>query len=374
VGALGGAIDVPRPASGETHATPLGEDIIIEEYLKGGESLETAYIAIPVLEDIPLPVLWTVFVDVNQDGAFGRNEMAVDEVSTPAEVGIHASFPVLLHRGQMRKLLAHSPGEMFAVKIMLEPPFELPGGPLVKEGVATLAEWDIGPILDPDPDRIGGIPSAAFRSPFEISYVFAQQQGGQVNEMNRGVPDIGARRGRQNECVPLSFTNSLTWLASTHNFQNRMPTSTDNTADELASDMGWTQGGVKNEDIMTGKQAFTDRHQLPITNKRIDNEVVNGRSTLWDKIVAELDRGEDVELIIDFKPSPNSSSTGGHAVTVVGANNGNRRQNITVHDPATPPNRGEAYVVDRNGQLVGYHKKAYVSFIVSESFTTSTQQ
>jgi len=360
-------------------ANDLGNNITIELYMQNGESLGAAYISLPILVDTNPPLLWSIFVDVNQNGSFEHRERAVDQVSAPAESGTHLSFPLLFqgHR-ELEKLLDLPSGEMFAVRIIREPPQKMPGNTLVEEGMATLDTWDIGEILDPDPDRVGGIPITTFFSAsVGIPFALAQQGPGgqqQINEMNRGVPDLGARRGKQNECVPLSFANSLLWLAQTHNFGNKMPTSTDNLVDELASDMKWTQGGVKNEDIMTGKEAFTARHKLPLVNKKIENEVDNGRSTLWDKIVAELDRGEDVELIIDFKPSPNSSSTGGHAVTVVGANNLNRRQNILVHDPATPPNREEVYTVDRNGQIVGYAKKAYVNFIVSESFTTSTQQ
>ncbi len=354
---------------------PLGDDIIIEAYFKNGESLATAYVSIPILLDIALPVLWTVYIDIDQNGKFEHLERGVNQISAGGEAGLAASFPLLYHQKVVEELYAIPAEETRSVRIVLEDPFGI-SVPFVKDGVAARMDWDIGSILDPDPDRIGGITGRSATDLFSVPIASAQQgggQGGQVNEMNRGVPDLGARRGKPNECVPLSFANSLLWLARTHNFQNRMPTSTDNLVDELASDMNWTTGGVKNEDVMAGKKAFTDRHQLPIVNKKIENEVVNGRSTLWDKIISELNDGEDVELIIDFKQSPNSSSTGGHAVTVVGANNANRRQVITVHDPATPPNREESYVVDRNGQIVGYHKKAYVNFIVSES-ATSTQQ
>ena len=89
---------------------------------------------------------------------------------------------------------------------------------------------------------------------------------------------------------------------------------------------------------------------------------------MWDKILAELKAGEDVELVIDFKASPNGAVTASRAVTVVGAHSQGTKQWITIHDPLTPEGN-DTYRVERNGQVTGHPLgKGFCTFIISESY------
>lgn len=103
-------------------------------------------------------------------------------------------------------------------------------------------------------------------------------------------------------------------------------------------------------------------------NKRIDATVNEGASDVWDKIVGELQAGEDVELVIDFKESMNGALKNSHSVTVVGASSKGNNHYITVHDSLNGPSN-DTYRVRRDGVIEGHPLgKGFGTFLISESF------
>lgn len=299
-----------------------------------------------------IPIVFAL-IDLDGDSQFEENEIAVDKISAPIEKSLPNIFPI------SEKIVSQINPQTYKVKIILDNKEEI-----IKR--ADVKRWDYGEISSQEPGYVGGA------GEFIESVLDLPEAGAQAanNVFNKDVPDINPRKGKKNECVPISAANSLIWLAKKHKFEEKLPASQDDLIDELGKDVGWTQKGTEPKKFLPGKEAITQRRKLPLINKKFDNEVKEGESQLWKKILSELKDGEDVELVIEFKASPRGAATGSHAVTVVGANSEDGNQNITIHDILTPQGN-DTYKVDRNGQVVGYpFGKAYVAFIISESFTT----
>ncbi|TSC83565.1 MAG: hypothetical protein G01um101413_975 [Parcubacteria group bacterium Gr01-1014_13] len=358
----------------------LAESAVIYNYYKNNQPLHTAAIELPLMQDLPDPVIFTVFVDVDEDGEFESRELAVTEMPAFVEKNLPNTFPLLFddekdkadNNGRKESKFIRK-SESLPVKILLED-FPTVGSSTVIKTLASIKTWDIGEILDVKKKGFIGNLNPSFEFARLISVARAQANPNKVPVSHKGVPDINARKGKPNECVPLSFANSILWLAEKHDFKNNLPPTEGEVLDSLDSEFKYTKDGVKQSDIFPGKEAFTKKYKLPLKNKKIDNEVIEGESQLWKRIVQELNQGEDVELISEFKKSPRGVAEMGHAVTVVGANKVGNKQTIDVHDPATPKGT-ETYQVDRNGVVVGYpFGKLFVKFIVSESHDGTTPQ
>ena len=346
----------------------LGDEVTIYQFFQNTQPLDSLLVFIPVRRNRSQPVTFTVFLDLDDDGKFETKEIAVDEIPAPVEKGLANGFPAdFKSSNQLRELLDRPAENNLQAKI------EVDGS--TKIVTARKVLLDIGEVFDPAPGFTGGAAAPA-RGPMEGAHVPAgdgDKGGDKVPVSHDGVPDLNGRSGKPNECVPLSLANSLLWLAGKHKKKigDKMPATEDALIDELATDVKWNRDGTRNENVLPGKDEFTRRRGLPLVNKRIDNEFKKGKSLLWEKIVRELNKGEDVELVIDFKDSPQGDATEAHMVTVVGADKTKKdEQTITFHDPATPEGN-DTYEVDRNGQVLNYPLgKAYVNFIISESFTS----
>lgn len=357
----------------------IGEEVKLHYFYEKGQQLNTALISIPLIQPMPSGGIFTVYFDVSNDGMFDSSEVGVDQMMSFAEKARPTAFPVSFEQeGLLEKLVNLIQSQDVPIRIVIEHLEDLEfaslEGEISKDTEVKGVSWEISEVFSPAEGFTGGVTGAEIfneiREAAKPAVPKALAHGGDTSVFNDGVPDLGGRKGKPNECLPLSLANSLIWLSKKHKFADKLPANQDAWIDELAGDVKWNKDGVKNENIYDGKEAFTKRHKLPLTNKKIDNEYKDGESDLWKKIVKELKDGEDVELILDFKQSPRGKVTKGHAVTVVGANDENGKQNIIIHDPATPEG-SDTYEIDRNGQVKGYpFGKVYVAFIISESFIT----
>lgn len=372
-------ITIDRRAIGQTVASletidrNLPGDLTLYQFFQNSNPLEGLLVSIPMQQSNDNHLFFSVYLDINADSKFQQNELVVDEMPALIEEEFPNVFPVLANSRHTLNLLNNlTDGVSLNSRIVLS---DNSGEYISFERPVQKTYQEIGEIFNPDPGLVGGI-GRIFPGSFSVSKSYAQtakKDPAKVPVNHKGVPDLEARTGKPNECVPLSFANSLLWLAKTHGFESKMPGTDNALIDELATDMKWTRGGTKHDDILPGKEAFTRRRSLELNNKKIDNEVINGESQLWKKIVSELNDGEDVELILDFKQSPKGTADKSHAVTVTGADKTKKgKQTLTFHDPATPKG-SETYEMDRNGQIVGYpFGKVYGNFIISESFNGPT--
>jgi hypothetical protein len=366
-------------------AQAIGHPIVVYRFLENGETLGTALVSIAAKDTFTSAVEFSVYFDVNNDGVFTEDEKGVDAIPAFGETKVPTAFAVIFSdESQLEVLLSDKPKNV-DLKIVLR---DVDTGDLldIQEVKAKKTDWEIGKINSAEPGFIGGMGSVLQRelSIFNLlssGTAYAQNQN--INIFNKDVPDLPARKGKKNECVPISIANSLLWLAKGHNFADKLPAKVNDLIDEIETDVKWTKDkGTKQEDILPGKEKLTTDRALPLDNKKIDGTIVDGRSDLWDKIVEELKHGEDVELIMDNKPGlKNEGVDSSHAVTVVGAQSQGNNQFITVHDSATPTGN-DTYKVQRDGSIEGYPVKrtqpgqaalkAFGVSIISESFRERT--
>lgn len=329
----------------------IDKDVKIYQLQQKKKSLDSALLSLRIINLEKDRATFTIYLDLDDNNKFEEEEKVVDEVPALIEKNLPNGFPIRFSdEKKLNNLLGLAFDKPIKAKVLVNE--------LAQEVTAEKVKLEIGDIFNPTQGFSGS------------SFIFAREKKdlGKVPVSNNGVEDLEARKGKPNECVPLSLANSLLWLGKKHNFEDKLPKDNDDLIDELAKDLKWTKDGVKNENILAGKEAFTKRRKLPLDNKKIDNVVIDGESQLWKRIVEELNKGEDVELLIDFKQSPKGKAEKGHALTVVGADKNKKgKKFISVHDPASPKG-SETYEVDRNGQILGYPLgKAYVNFIISES-------
>lgn len=353
----------------------IGSPVTLVVFTRNKFPIGSAMIQIPFTQDSAGTATFTVYVDVNGDGAFSESERGVSEVPSVARTELPASFPLLFgNQGQMQKLLASSKKKSLTAKILLQ---DVPGpGTVTQVMPLTRVEYETRDLFTNPPPGFtgGGRGETGWRAVFtpEIIPSAIAKGGGTIDIYNKDVPDLPPRKGKANECFPTAATNSLLWLSKKDHFEDKMPqpATQDAVSDELDRDLGWNaKSGVEDAKMVDGKNAFASRHKIPLHTKKIDNEIIEGRSDLWDKLVKELQDGEDVELIIQKKESQRGTSTLGHAVTVVGANDKNGKQQIIIHDLLTPQGN-DTYEVRRDGQVQGYGAiagKFFVGYIISES-------
>lgn len=332
---------------------------------KDGAPLGSASVALPIQENLGAPAEFNVFIDVNRDGTFALDEQAVDSELSFSEGGVPTVFPVRFEdKRQLRKLVRDT-HKRIPVRVVVT---DFGGMKVSDENDyrGRRMEWDITDAYSFEPGFIGGGPLEVAAAKSFVSASGTAKADEKI--FNDKVPDLGPRAGKKNECVPIASANSLQWLAVKHSFTDNMPATTTDLLNELDQDMQHTATGVAPDNFLPGKVSFTNRHTLSLDNKKIDAVVTDGKSDMWDKILAELKAGEDVELVIDFKDSPSGTVTASHAVTVVGAHSKGTKQWITIHDPLTP-NGNDTYKIERNGQVTGHPLgKGFCRFIISESY------
>ena len=125
-----------------------------------------------------------------------------------------------------------------------------------------------------------------------------------------GMPDLDQG---DNECMPTSAANSLTWLNNGHNLG--LTQTTEEIRDILA-DMDHMNTdpmtGTSLPGFLGGKNRFVSEHMLPIVTHRVLGGPIGTPSLA--NIMAEMAKGQDVELLIRWGTN---ASRGSHMVTLV---------------------------------------------------------
>ena len=339
-----------------------------------GATLESALIYLDTKPILLSPMVFSIYFDLDGDGAFdAAEELGVDQVPGFAEQGLPSGFPVEFARAQDpggRLLVLLSAAKNVPVRVVLSTLAD-PGTPI--ETVETHARRindDVTGIVSYQGSLIGSL-----RQFLTLSSVHAQ--GGQ-GALREGVPDINPRKGKENECVPIAVANSLRWLSTQPGSQGSLPTQDADLLDQLGADLKWTNKGVDRANYLAGKNAFTSRNGLNLDNKKIDGVVEDGASNICALIKQEYLAGEDVELVIDFKPNSQSDQvSASHAVTIVGFQDlGNNKCQIAVHDPYTKGKPStENYPIGRDGKInhpMGGKIPGFGGVIFSESIRKGT--
>ncbi len=352
----------------------IGSPVVVTGYTNAGTLTGRAMVEVPFTTDLPGFPSVTVYLDVNGDGRFSGNEVAVKRVASVAVSEFPTAYPVLLRPSQVLQFL-QQPGTPSAKVVMRD----LPGfsGTLTKEGMVDRVTFEVTDFFTAPPPGFTGVSAGAsswepLHSFLSIPTVRAQGPGtgGGNGVYNQNVPDLPGRQGHPNECFPVAAANSILWLAQKHNMTGTLPATTDELVDQIGQAVGYNpSSGTEDTNMVNGKNNFARSTGLPLENQKIDDTRENGASTLFGKIEQALKDGKDVELIIKRKTSAAGTSDLGHAVTVVGAYTKGKKKYIVVHDVLTREGN-DTYEVGRNGKVKGYSAMSgdwYVEFIITES-------
>lgn len=191
-----------------------------------------------------------------------------------------------------------------------------------------------------------------------------------IDVFHANVPDITQA---VNECVPTSTTNSLLWMGEQYDFKDKLPATAADIITELKQDMHWDQNGVVTDThFLPGKEAFVKRHKLPLVTHKISDQQFD--LTIMKKIAAELEKGQDVELVLEFghyDAQGHYARTGGHMVTTVGVRQTGQAFFIELHDPLSPgPEKLDIYQVDGT-RVIDYRYQGqdvtYIRLAIAES-------
>src|SRR5712692_2614073 len=205
-------------------AQVIGHPVVVYRFLENGETMGTALVSIAAKDTFTSMVEFSVYFDVNNDGVFTEDEKGVDAIPAFGETKVPTAFAVIFSdESQLEVLLSDKP-KTVDLKIVLR---DVDTGDLldIQEVKAKKTDWEIGKINSAEPGFIGGMGSVLRRewSTFDLlssGTAYAQNQN--VNIFNKDVPDLPARKGKKNECVPISIANSLLWLAKGHNFADKL--------------------------------------------------------------------------------------------------------------------------------------------------------
>lgn len=134
------------------------------------------------------------------------------------------------------------------------------------------------------------------------------QQGAGKAEKTSTHKDFPNQQCKPQECVPTAVSNSLKFL----NKKNKLKLTDEQTGiGKMKKATGWVSStfGAPVQTWWSKKKAYMEKHRYPITTRRFYN---------FDLVIAELAKGQDVEMCVWAISRHTRKPCGGHAVSVTG--------------------------------------------------------
>ncbi|MDH5597008.1 MAG: hypothetical protein OEY44_02795 [Candidatus Peregrinibacteria bacterium] len=143
-------------------------------------------------------------------------------------------------------------------------------------------------------------------------------------ENPESVPDLS---GGPMDCFPIAATNNIISLVEENDSDVDLPPPRE-MIEELKRDMNF-KDGIINANFLTGKAAFIERYELPITTVEI-------KRPSMDDILDAFASGGAVEISTTMLRSSSGRDNTGHVLTGMGAFRDGDDAGVSAHDPATP--------------------------------------
>ena len=290
----------------------LGRGPKLYLYTIDGESSGQLNVSIPFTQASDNDYVVEVAVDLNQNSQITEDEWQVKNTRAYLVHNLRNNYWMVddakklavsnevLLKINLKKLESTDLLENFEGKVKIEA-FE----------IGELFGFDVGGGSE-DIKRGTGLPSAVIPA--------AHAEGEEVFR-NGITPDLAQDRM---ECAAVSAANNLMSLAGENDKLGNLPEFTGDLIEELKTDMKFNNG-ISLNNMVIGKNAFTQRHNLPISTE------LKFAPTKED-ILAALNSGAAVELSFSFIRSSSGRQNTGHVVTLVGAS----PNQLFVHDSGTP--------------------------------------
>ncbi|MEK7462402.1 MAG: hypothetical protein AAB618_02405 [Patescibacteria group bacterium] len=284
-------------------------------YTNGIEATGQISVSVPFTKAIAGHFKIDVGLDVNKDGQISDTEWQVKDTSTFLTQNLRNNFWLV----DSEKSLAV--GDTVLLSVRLRSDVAGIGEVTLDKNVTTEA-FEIGELLGlnvegshEDLKRGIGLPQAVVQTAYadgEVEPVFR----------NATTPDLS--QGPM-ECAAVSAANGLMSLAGEHDQLNKLPKFTGELIEELKTDMKYSGKGILLPNMVAGKNAFTQRHNLPVVT------TIKYAPTKED-IEQALRSGAAVELSFAFVMSKSGRDNTGHVMTLVGGS----PSELYVHDSSTP--------------------------------------
>ncbi|MBI4049863.1 MAG: C39 family peptidase [Candidatus Doudnabacteria bacterium] len=319
-----------RPANNLPANNLLGKNIAIYAYTVAGKSNGGASVAVPFTIDAKDSGLLNAALDFNHDGKVAAEEWVVQNIRPRVQKDgrnlLHFTLPEGIALGD----------DKIAVFVALgkEPLTNWDGtktGASYRQTRAKISPVELGDVLGLNvpgagPDVYRGSNGSFLKEFAGISTALADPIDVQSD---LEIPDYP--QGNM-ECGPTSAANNLTGLAGANGAGDRLPTNPREIIDELKTDMNFNNGVIGADNFVNGKNAFTSRHQLPITTTVIE------RPSVQD-IASAIQNGCAVEMDLAFVEAVNGRAgrhVASHTVTVTGVYSDGADKAIYGADSATP--------------------------------------
>jgi hypothetical protein len=311
----------------------LGADIKLFSYTVAGSPTGQVVLSAPFVANERDRQFLNALVDLNQDGTLDvKSEWVVRNRNTRIAEDYRNNFSFFFGEQKPKA------GEMITVRVLLSED-TLPDSwdgymrsftkSIAREKKVAVEAHELADVLgfvfpgaSPTLKR-GGFSAVALAA----KPAYAQNAETNQQDVFREPPVPDLPQGSM-ECTPVSTANNLISLAQEHGEEDRLPQNPRDLIEELKQDMQFANG-VLLGNIASGKDAFVERHNLPIVTERID-------APTFEDIRRALASGAAVELSMSMVQSASGHPSTGHVVSVVGGGASSGLPQIAVHDPATP--------------------------------------
>lgn len=376
----------------------VGGDVTVSAILYLGEPAGAASVSIPFTEEVEETKIINVVLDLNGDGVWAaylidgsqqeewivQNMPAKVSVIEPDSFTFEVVDPDILSRTSMRGRAILTSG-MISEETVWDG--TVPASALASKSfiVAGISTEDFGSLFTADSEALGGgatsgegVLVASSPSLMASSTTASAQTSAGVAvdfcpKDRRNMPDITQKH---NECVPTATANSLLWLAEKVGFQDKMPKTRLDLINELKGDLGWTEYGTRTAipvDNPTGNAYLEGKGKfLTRRNISIETHQVGGRydANPFESILAEMQKGQDVEIDMEFLDRRTGERKSGHMMTAVCAQVAGGKKRIGFHDPYSPGPSTDWY--ELNGTKIEKYRyqkisDTHIRFVFAES-------
>ena len=387
------------------HADPmLGDSVDIVAETSGGIPTGKAYFTLGFVKDLQDRRFVNVVVDLNGDGAWaaypagqaGQAEWVAQNMSAHVAPTEQYSFVF-----DIVDVSALSRRDFKARVIVTDRPIGVQSEAAGWDGgvpadrlasadftVGRVRTFEVDDVMTPDPDGLGSTGAALaaafplhallfdmFPKAIAATPVPSRLKDATITDSvyHAGVPHISQGH---NECIPTSAATSLLWLANKYNFRDRMPASQADLIAELKTAFKWTRrSGVfvaktkespTGEGYLEGMGKFVRDRGLPIEVHQFGGRFDDN---IFPQIVAELKKGQDVNLDLEYQNPATGNRVAGHGVTVVGGwATSTGTTYLDIRDPASAGTGVSSYLVE-GSNLVGFRRplRVFIRFAFAES-------
>lgn len=314
---------------GASGATVLADTATIRTYRIDGGFTDYAFAEISFAREVKGERYVNIFADINKDNTFGSDEWIVknEKATVAKDYANRFSFtrPAEMTEGEFILSAGFSETKVTTLDDISDDDRKK----FVAQVVATDIEEEFGlnvPGASEDLKRGVGLVQTAYANDFNAG-------------ISGNIPDLA---GGPMDCFAIATANNLIKMTEENGRRDELPERPSDIIADLKQEMQFNNGIII-ANFLTGKQAYVERYNLPISTREIK------RPTKED-IEDAFTSGDAVEISTAMLRSRSGKPNTGHVLTGVGAAQDGDELGIAAHDPATPVGADTFLVTETGGE------------------------